>query len=76
MNKKTAMRLFFGAYAVAILGLLISALFNFTSDSIMRATGEITTKEYTVDDFNLKDFEKLQEDKIVTTSVDPQLIIE
>ncbi|MEG2500100.1 MAG: hypothetical protein RSA78_03440 [Oscillospiraceae bacterium] len=76
MNKKTAMRLFFGAYAVAILGLLMISLFNFTSDSIMFATGEIATKEYTVDDFSLKDFEKFQDNKIITTSVDPQLIIE
>ncbi|MEG1126581.1 MAG: hypothetical protein RSE10_07765, partial [Oscillospiraceae bacterium] len=76
MNKKTAVRLFCGAYVVAILGLLIISLFNFTSDSIMHATGKIATKEYTVDDFSLKDFEKLQDNKILTTSADPQLIIE
>ncbi|MBP8855203.1 MAG: hypothetical protein KBG54_01725 [Oscillospiraceae bacterium] len=75
MNKKHALRLFIGAYALALAGLLLFSLYSFVSDNLMRATGALETREYTLDTLTLQDFTQTGENTAVTTSVDPQLLI-
>ena len=41
----------------------------------MRATGALETREYTLDTLTLQDFTQTGENTAVTTSVDPQLLI-
>ena len=75
VNKKYALRLFIGAYALALAGLLLFSLYSFVSDNLMRATGALETREYTLDTLTLQDFTQTGENTAVTTSVDPQLLI-
>lgn len=62
-------------FAFLLLFAVIGSIFELTADSLMLATGQLKTENYTAADFSLKDLQPLENGNYITTSVDPQLII-
>lgn len=54
---------------------VLTSVFEFVYDEILFAAGSLETKNYSAEDFALKDFVLLENGSIVSTSVDPQLIV-
>lgn len=63
-------------YLVALAGWLVWGLWEMAADGLDRASGRMTEQELTASDFALVDLEQQGEDVLVTTSGDPQMILE
>lgn len=63
-------------YLVALAGWLAWGLWGMAADGLDRASGRMTQQELTPADFALVDLDQTGEDTLVTTSGDPQMILE
>lgn len=63
-------------YLVALAGWLVWGLWGMAADGLDRASGRMTQQELAPADFALVDLEQTGEDTLVTTSGDPQMILE